>query len=98
MQLVSIARALVRKPGLLLADEPTGNVNVATGRRILALLREVLKESQSAMLMVTHNPEDAARADRVVFMKDGLLPEESAIKTETIDVADIHARLRELGI
>jgi putative ABC transport system ATP-binding protein len=98
MQLVSIARALVRKPGLLLADEPTGNVNVATGRRILALLREVLKESQSAMLMVTHNPEDAARADRVVFMKDGLLPEESAIATETIDVADIHARLRELGI
>jgi len=98
MQLVSIARALVRKPGLLLADEPTGNVNVATGRRILALLREVLKESRSAMLMVTHNPEDAARADRVVFMKDGLLPEESAIATETIDVADIHARLRELGI
>jgi putative ABC transport system ATP-binding protein len=98
MQLVSIARALVRRPGLVLADEPTGNVNVATGRRILALLREVLKESQSSMLMVTHNPEDAARADRVVFMKDGLLPRESAILAETIDVAEIHARLRELGI
>jgi putative ABC transport system ATP-binding protein len=48
--------------------------------------------------MVTHNPEDASRADRVVFMKDGLLPSESAIATETIDVAEIHARLRELGI
>jgi putative ABC transport system ATP-binding protein len=98
MQLVSIARALVRKPGLVLADEPTGNVNVATGRRILALLREVLKESQSSMLMVTHNPEDAARADRVVFMKDGVLPEQSAIASPSIEVAEIHARLRELGI
>jgi putative ABC transport system ATP-binding protein len=98
MQLVSIARALVRRPGLVLADEPTGNVNVATGRRILALLREVLRESRSAMLMVTHNPEDAARADRVVFMKDGLLPEESAIAASAIEVADIHTRLRELGI
>ena len=98
MQLVSIARALVRKPGLVLADEPTGNVNVATGRRILGLLREVLKESQSSMLMVTHNPEDASRADRVVFMKDGLLPAESAIQAGAIDVAQIHSRLRELGI
>ena len=98
MQLVSIARALVRKPDLVLADEPTGNVNVATGRRILALLREVLKESGSAMLMVTHNPEDAARADRVVFMKDGVLAPESAIGGGAIDVAQIHSRLRELGI
>jgi putative ABC transport system ATP-binding protein len=98
MQLVSIARALVRKPALVLADEPTGNVNVATGRRILALLREVLKETGSSLLMVTHNPEDAARADRVVFMKDGLIPPEASIAGEAISVARIHERLRELGI
>lgn len=98
MQLVSIARALVRRPGLVLADEPTGNVNVATGRKILALLREVLKETGSSLLMVTHNPEDAARADRVVFMKDGLIPLESALRGPALDVADVHARLRELGI
>jgi putative ABC transport system ATP-binding protein len=98
MQLVSIARALVRKPALLLADEPTGNVNVATGRRILTLLREVLKETGSSLLMVTHNPEDAARADRVVFMRDGQFPEASALSGEALDVAQIHARLRELGI
>ncbi len=98
MQLVSIARALVRKPALLLADEPTGNVNVATGRRILALLREVLKETKSSLLMVTHNPEDAARADRVVFMRDGQFPEASALSGEGLDVARVHARLRELGI
>jgi len=98
MQLVSIARALVRKPALVLADEPTGNVNVATGRRILALLREVLKETGSSLLMVTHNPEDAARADRVVFMKDGLVPEEASLTGDTLHVAEIHERLRELGI
>jgi len=98
MQLVSIARALVRKPGLVLSDEPTGNVNVATGRRILALLREVLKETGSSMLMVTHNPEDASRADRVVFMKDGLVPAESSISGAAIGVADVHEKLRELGI
>lgn len=98
MQLVSIARALVRKPKLVLADEPTGNVNVATGKRILTMLREVLKETGSALLMVTHNPEDAARADRVVFMKDGQIPAESAMLGPDIDVARIHARLRELGI
>lgn len=98
MQLVSIARALVRKPALVLADEPTGNVNVATGRRILALLREVLKETGSSLLMVTHNPEDAARADRVVFMKDGLVPPEVSLQGDAVDVAEIHQRLRELGI
>src|SRR5688572_4932088 len=98
MQLVSIARALVRKPALLLADEPTGNVNVATGRRILALLREVVKETGSSLLMVTHNPEDAARADRVVFMRDGQFPEQSALAGDALDVAEIHQRLREPGI
>ncbi len=97
MQLVSIARALVRKPGLVLADEPTGNVNVATGKRILALLREVLKETGSSLLMVTHNPEDAARSDRVVFMKDGVIPAEAAL-AGPVDVAEVHQRLRELGI
>jgi len=98
MQLVSIARALVRKPALVLADEPTGNVNVATGRKVLNLLRDALKETGSSLLMVTHNPEDAARADRVVFMKDGVVPAEAALSGEPIDVARIHARLRELGI
>lgn len=98
MQLVSIARALVRKPALVLADEPTGNVNVATGRRILALLREVVKETGSSLLMVTHNPEDAARSDRVVFMKDGTIPAEASIAGDTIQVSVIHERLRELGI
>lgn len=98
MQLVSIARALVRKPALLLADEPTGNVNVATGKRIMALLGEVVKEAGCAMLLVTHNPEDAARADRVVFMKDGAFLAEAEITGAEVSSAAVHDRLKSLGI
>jgi putative ABC transport system ATP-binding protein len=98
MQLVSIARALVRRPALLLADEPTGNVNVATGRRIMALLGEVVREAACAMLLVTHNPEDAARADRVVFMKDGAFCAEAEIAGAEVSSAAIHDRLKSLGI
>ncbi len=97
MQLVSIARAIVRRPPLILADEPTGNVNVATGRKIMALLKEVVKEAQSALLLVTHNPEDAAQADRVLFLKDGRLHPEAELRG-SISVAEIHDRLRNLGI
>jgi putative ABC transport system ATP-binding protein len=98
MQLVSIARALVRRPPLVLADEPTGNVNVATGRRIMALLAEVLRETGSALLLVTHNPEDAARADRVVFMKDGVFCEDATLAGAEVSSAGVHDRLKALGI
>jgi putative ABC transport system ATP-binding protein len=97
MQLVSIARAIVRRPALVLADEPTGNVNVGTGRRIMALLREVVKEEGSALLLVTHNPEDAARADRVVFMRDGVI-DPGGLADGEISVAQIHQRLVALEI
>lgn len=98
MQLVSIARAIVRRPAVFLADEPTGNVNVATGKRIMALLREVLDESAAAMVLVTHNPEDAARADRVVFLEDGRIRPENDLRAEAVTVAGVHERLLELGI
>lgn len=98
MQLVSIARAIVRRPPLLLADEPTGNVNVATGRRIMALLREVLVETGAALVLVTHNPEDAARADRVVFLEDGRLQRENELRGPDVTLAGIHRRLEKLGI
>ncbi|KYF54554.1 ABC transporter [Sorangium cellulosum] len=98
MQLISIARALVRRPALVLADEPTGNVNVATGRRIMALLADALREAGSAMLLVTHNAEDAARAHRVVFMRDGLLLHDAALAGPAVTSAAVHDRLKELGI
>jgi putative ABC transport system ATP-binding protein len=98
MQLVSIARAIVRRPGLLLADEPTGNVNVATGRRVMALLAEVVKEAGTAMLIVTHNPEDAARADRVVFMRDGVFCEDAELRGADVSSAAVHNQLKAIGI
>ncbi len=98
MQLVSIARAIVRRPALLLADEPTGNVNVATGRRIMALLAEVAREAECAMLLVTHNPEDAARADRVLFMKDGVFCEDATLVGAEVSSPGVHDRLKALGI
>jgi putative ABC transport system ATP-binding protein len=98
MQLVSIARALVREPALVLADEPTGNVNVATGRRIMQILKDVVRQAGSAMLMVTHNPDDAACADRVVFMQDGRIQDQATLGGNDVSKANVFARLSELGI
>lgn len=75
MQRVAIARAIVHKPALLLADEPTGNLDSQTGVAILNLLEEVVRETNAALLMVTHSGEAAARCERVLHMKDGALSE-----------------------
>jgi predicted ABC-type transport system involved in lysophospholipase L1 biosynthesis ATPase subunit len=72
---VAIARAIVHKPALLLADEPTGNLDSQTGVAILDLLEEVVRETGAALLMVTHSEEAAARCQRVLRMKDGTLTE-----------------------
>jgi putative ABC transport system ATP-binding protein len=98
MQLVSIARAVVRRPALLLADEPTGNVNVATGRRIMSLLAEIAREAACAMILVTHNPEDAARADRVVFLRDGELSDDAELAGDEVSLGAVHERLEALEI
>lgn len=98
MQLTAIARALVRRPALVLADEPTGNVNVETGRRILALLFDVLREAGAALLLVTHHPEHAARFERVEFLKDGVLAAEAALAGEAVSPEAVHDRLKSLGI
>ena len=71
MQRVAIARALVHSPALLLADEPTGNLDTATGDLILDLLRRISTERNTALVMATHSQEAAALADTVVGMRDG---------------------------
>jgi ABC-type lipoprotein export system ATPase subunit len=78
MQRVAIARALVHRPRLLLADEPTGNLDTATGNAILALLRRICDEQKVTILMATHSVEAAAIADCVVRMRDGQIVEERA--------------------
>jgi putative ABC transport system ATP-binding protein len=75
MQRVAIARALVHEPKLLLADEPTGNLDTTTGDVILALLRRIATEQKTAMLMATHSTEAAALSDLVVRMRDGRIEE-----------------------
>lgn len=75
MQRVAIARALVHGPGLLLADEPTGNLDTATGNVVLALLQRLTREQNTATVMATHSSEAAAIADVIVRLRDGRIEE-----------------------
>ena len=70
-QRVAIARAFVNRPRILFADEPTGNLDAGTGSRIVELLESLNRESGTTIILVTHDPNLAARADRVLRMADG---------------------------
>jgi putative ABC transport system ATP-binding protein len=70
-QRVMIARALSTEPKLVLADEPTGNLDTRRGREVLELLEEICRERQTAVLLVTHDPRATAFADRVLALRDG---------------------------
>ena len=78
-QRVAMARALVAGPLLLLADEPTGNLDSAGGDRIIATLRQLADDNAQTILMVTHNATHAAVADRIVRLKDGWVIEEQLL-------------------
>ena len=75
MQRVAIARAVIHSPALILADEPTGNLDSATGTQVLALLRDVSEAAGAGLLMVTHSDEAARSCHRVLRMLDGRLTE-----------------------
>lgn len=72
-QRVAIARALIGSPEILFADEPTGNLDSATGAEIMDLLRAINRDSGQTILMVTHSPEAAKSSNRVITVKDGMI-------------------------
>src|SRR5699024_220828 len=72
-QRVAIARAVIHQPSLLLADEPTGNLDSKSVNSVMSLFQSIHQAFQTSLLMVTHDPYVASFAERVVFMQDGLL-------------------------
>jgi putative ABC transport system ATP-binding protein len=90
-QRTSIARALVNWPSIVLADEPTGNLDSATSLQIMELLKEI-HAGGNTILMVTHNSELTRFATRVIYMKDGSVQYDEALRSgEAIDLADVPA-------
>ena len=87
-QRVAIARALITDPVLVLADEPTGNLDTKSADDIAALLQQVAKTWGRAVLMVTHDPRIAAYADRIIFLKDGTIVNETQLEAKRTDNAE----------
>jgi ABC-type lipoprotein export system ATPase subunit len=71
-QRAAVARALVNRPALVLADEPTGNLDSVNGERVMALLVQHARSQQALLLVATHNPEIAAAMDRRIELRDGM--------------------------
>lgn len=74
-QRAAIARALATKPAIILADEPTGNLDTKTGQEVLMLLKQTSERFRQTLVMITHNPEIAQLADRIVRIEDGKIKE-----------------------
>ena len=70
-QRVAIARALASKPSIILADEPTGNLDSRTSDDVISLLKVTSEQFHQTIVMITHNPDIAARADRIIRIEDG---------------------------
>jgi len=97
-QRVAIARALINRPKVLLADEPTGNLDSTSARDVMALLRTMHAERGQTIVLVTHDARVAARADRVITMRDGTIANETRLDEGRTDVAATVSRLMQLGV
>lgn len=82
MQRVAIARALINKPSLILADEPTGNLDTRTSEIVLSTFEKINKENGNTIILITHEPDIAAHADRIIVIKDGLIIDDKINKKE----------------
>ncbi len=98
MQRCSIARALAGGQPLLLCDEPTGNLSQQSGLEVMKILRGLRDDEGKAVLLVTHNPRDAAFADRILFLVDGRLDPSHELRGPGLEVERIHETLAELAI
>jgi predicted ABC-type transport system involved in lysophospholipase L1 biosynthesis ATPase subunit len=104
-QRVAIARALFFSPSVVLADEPTGNLDSASGARLFALLREIAKERSTLLLMVTHEAAAAANCERVIVLRDGVVAGEFDTRTNgsktneegALDAGTLALRAQELA-
>lgn len=81
-QRVAIARAIVNRPAILLADEPTGNLDTENSQIVLDMLHDLHTEFQQTIVMITHNPEAAARADHIIEMRDGHVVAHNQVRAE----------------
>jgi putative ABC transport system ATP-binding protein len=88
-QRVAIARALVMEPALLLADEPTGNLDSVNGRQVTNLLRRLATEHKQTIVMVTHDSEVAKQADRLIRLRDGLVEKDGPVHKETPVIKEV---------
>jgi putative ABC transport system ATP-binding protein len=95
-QRVAIARALAMEPALILADEVTGNLDTRAADDIAGLMRRIAGEWDRTVLMVTHDPRIAAYADRIVFLKDGKIVDETRLAGAVSDAQDVRARAEAL--
>jgi len=79
-QRIAIARALITRPAILLADEPTGNLDSENSATVLRMIRQSCRELKQTVLMITHNPEAAQIADRIAYMRDGQITHIDAVE------------------
>jgi putative ABC transport system ATP-binding protein len=92
-QRVAVARALLSRPAVVFADEPTGNLDSNAGAEVLSFLRRVARDHGQTIVMVTHDPHAAAYADRVLYLRDGRVVDDST----DVSVTTVLDRLRTLG-